>query len=323
MPMADLSAAYAAADIAFVTPTWRGDFERFQLLRASMDAMGLGTVPHYAVVQTEDLALFAQGAMGPTYLSTAEVLPDAVEQRRQRYLRRTPHRRLQVLKRSAYKRFGWFPDANYYGWHTQQLVKFAVARQLPQRVLITLDSDVIFTRPVPAAAYAADGRVVLYEEPDVISRTLTSPGWYGHACTLFDLPWPREVGAPFVNYVTHPFVFNAGTLRDMLNAIEARHQCPWWQALLAQPLGQWSEFMTYGVYVSQVLNHANVWTERAGVACRWLHTPEERANPTRAIQAAFDDPAVRYLTIQADHHDHFRVEDYAPLVRSVLASRAA
>tara|TARA_R110001599_G_scaffold136806_14_gene315425 strand:- start:1998 stop:2963 length:966 start_codon:yes stop_codon:yes gene_type:complete len=321
--MPDLSPGYAAADIAFVTPTWRGDLERFQLLRESMAAMGLGAVPHYAVVQTEDLALFRQGAAGPIYLSTAEVLPAEVEQRRRRYLDRTPNRRLQVLKRSAYKRFGWFADANYYGWHTQQLVKFAVARQFPQRVLITLDSDVIFTQPVPASAYAADGRVVLYEEPDVITRPLASPGWYGHACTLFGLPWPRLPGAPFVNYVTHPFVFDRGTLRDMLDAIEARHQRHWWQALLAQPLGQWSEFMTYGVYVSQLRQYAGVWTERASLACRWLHTAEERAHPEAAINAAFDDPAVRYLTIQADHHAHFRVADYAPWVRSALALRAA
>ena len=273
--MPDLSPGYAAADIAFVTPTWRGDLERFQLLRESMAAMGLGAVPHYAVVQTEDLALFRQGAAGPIYLSTAEVLPSEVEQRRRRHLDRTPNRRLQVLKRSAYKRFGWFADANYYGWHTQQLVKLAVARQFPQRVLITLDSDVIFTQPVPASAYAADGRVVLYEEPDVITRPLASPGWYGHACTLF------------------------------------------------QPLGQWSEFMTYGVYVSQLRQYAGVWTERASLACRWLHTAEERAHPEAAINAAFDDPEVRYLTIQADHHAHFRVADYAPWVRSALALRAA
>lgn len=320
--MTDLSADYAAADIAFVTPTWGGDFERFQLLRDSMVAMGLGTVPHYAVVQTEDLWRFLSGAAGPHYLSTAEVLPEGVEQRRQRFVHSTPNRRLQVLKRSVYKRFGWFADANYYGWHTQQLVKLAMAQRLPHRVLITLDSDVIFTRPVPASAYARDGRVVLFEEPDVITRRLDAPGWYGHACTLFGLPWPREPGERFVNYVTHPFVFDRATLLDMLAAIETRHQCHWWQALLAQPLGAWSEFMTYGVYVSQVLNAAGVWTERASLACRWLDTPDERAHAATAIQAAFDDPAVRYLTIQADHHQHFCIEDYAPLVRSVLAARA-
>ena len=43
------------------------------------------------------------------------------------------------------------------------------------------------------------------------------------------------------------------------------------------------------------------------------------AHPEAAINAAFDDPAVRYLTIQADHHAHFRVADYAPWVRSALA----
>ena len=173
--MPDLSPGYAAADIAFVTPTWRGDLERFQLLRESMAAMGLGAVPHYAVVQTEDLALFRQGAAGPIYLSTAEVLPAEVEQLRRRYLDRTPNRRLQVLKRSAYKRFGWFADANYYGWHTQQLVKFAVARQFPQRVLITLDSDVIFTQPVPASAYAADGRGNVGNDSASLASSLESP----------------------------------------------------------------------------------------------------------------------------------------------------
>lgn len=321
--MPDLARGYAAADIAFVTPTWRGDFARFQMLRTSMEAMGLHQVPHYVIVQTEDLPQFQRGAPGPHYLSTAEVLPPQVECRRQRFLRQTPSRRLQVLKRSVYRRFGWFPDANYYGWHTQQLAKLAAARHLPHRVLISLDSDMIFTQPVPAEAYVDGHRVVLYEEPQVITRRLSRPGWYGHACTLFGLPWPREVGATFVNYVTHPFVFDGATLRQMLDAIEARHGMEWWRALLAQPLGRWSEFMTYGVYVRQVLRSKSIWIEPANQACRWLETAEQRAHAQSFIREAFDDPSVRYLAIQADHHGHFRVEAYEAYVRSILARRAA
>mgnify|MGYP000103121178 CR=1 FL=1 len=316
-----LMAGYAAEDIVFVTPTWRGDYARFQLLRASMEAVGLGAVPHLAVVQTEDLDRFRGGAAGVTYRSTAEVLPPEVEQRRVRFLQRAPGRRSQTVLRSLYKRFGWFSDANYYGWHTQQLVKLGLARQLPNRVLITLDSDVIFTRPVPASVYARDGKVVLYERTQVLQRKLRRPGWYETACQLLDRPWSAAAGTSFQNYVTHPFVFDAGMLRRLLDHLERRYATDWWRALLAQPLGSWSEFMTYGVFVQQLQGGDGVFVEPGDQACRWLETAADRARARDFIREAFDDPAIRYLTIQADHHQRFTVDDYAPLVCAELSRR--
>jgi hypothetical protein len=236
MPVADLSADYARHDVAFITPTWRGDYERFQLLRASMRAAGLGGVPHYAIVQTEDLPLFRKGAPEVRYLSTAEVLPAEVEQRRVRFLADTPNRRVQLIKRSFYKRLGWFPDANFYGWHTQQLVKLVLGRLLPHAVLVRIDSDVIITRPVPVSEFVREDDVALFEQRGTLQARLKRPGWYGEACRLLDRPWPREAGEETFNYVTHPFVFRAQTLRELLDWLEQRYQRPWWQAMLAQPL---------------------------------------------------------------------------------------
>ena len=69
---------------------------------------------------------------------------------------------------------------------------------------------------------------------------------------------------------------------------------------------------------------ATAMLEALGVDTSGMTTPRAAdAAVEAAINAAFDDPAVRYLTIQADHHAHFRVADYAPWVRSALALRAA
>lgn len=323
MTAQDLSAAYARHDVVFVTPSWRGDFERFQLLRASLGAAGLGGVPHYAVVQTEDLPLFRQGAPEVRYLSTAEVLPEEVEVRRVRFIRTTPNRRMQLFKRSLYKRLGWFPDANFYGWHTQQLVKLGLGRHLPHAVLVSIDSDVIVTRPVPADEFVRGDDVALFEQRETLQRPLRRPGWYGQACRLLDRPWPHRAGEDTFNYVTHPFAFRAQVLRELLDWLEQRYQRPWWQTMLSQPLGGWSEFMTYGAFVRLHQDSRGTFTAVANQACRWLETPEQRANAAQVIRAIFDDPEVYYLVIQADHHLRFTLRDYEPLVCAELARRSA
>ncbi len=48
-----------------ITPTWAGDFEHFRLMRASLEHSGLSHLPHYVVVQHEDLELFREFADKP------------------------------------------------------------------------------------------------------------------------------------------------------------------------------------------------------------------------------------------------------------------
>ena len=46
------------AEVTFVTPTYAGDLSRFAFLRESMDLVGI-SIPHIAVVDTEDVPSFA------------------------------------------------------------------------------------------------------------------------------------------------------------------------------------------------------------------------------------------------------------------------
>ena len=313
-------AAYAREDVVFITPSWNGDLERFGLLRASLDAVGMGSLIHYALVQTEDAALFEKRFPAVRVLPTCDLLDAEVERRRVRFLQATPSPRGQRIKRSLYKRYGWFPDANYFGWHTQQLVKLAVARCLPHRVFVSLDSDVVLTRPVPLSDFVHDGKTALFEERSILAADRTTPDWYGTACQLLDQPWPQRAGDAVANYITHPVCFHAPTLTGLLHWLESRYQRPWWESLLALPMANWSEFMIYGVYARSHAGLKDLFSTPT-VATRWLDQPSERADPAKAIATYFADAAVKYLVIQSDHHGRFRLEHYQAPLLAALAQR--
>ena len=104
-----VSSGGRAFDVCFISATWRGDLDRFALLRESLCAFGLGSVPHYALINTEDEALLRDLRLtGVTAVATAQLLAPEVEAGRVRYLRAPGGRRLKTFKRSLYKRLGWF-----------------------------------------------------------------------------------------------------------------------------------------------------------------------------------------------------------------------
>ena len=101
-----------------------------------MDLVGI-SIPHIAVVDTEDVSRFAAIAKAEnlTIISTAEVLPGPAE-----VLRRGPPRR-RIRRRGR----------ELPGWVAQQIVKLAVSDLVESQVIVPLDSDAFFLRKVDPA----------------------------------------------------------------------------------------------------------------------------------------------------------------------------
>src|SRR5579862_8311601 len=76
----------ASTPIVFFTPTFFRDIERFAVLRRSIK-MFAPTIPHIAVVNTEDHGGFARRFgrdQGLDLLRSADVLPSEIERRRRK-----------------------------------------------------------------------------------------------------------------------------------------------------------------------------------------------------------------------------------------------
>ncbi|MBR9814168.1 hypothetical protein GYB61_09985 [bacterium] len=306
-------------DWCFITPTFHGDLGRFALLRESMAAFGAADVPHYALIETEDVPAFERAGLdGVTLLPSCDLLDPEVERRRLAFKRSGPPR-WQRIQRSVHKRTGMLPGSRYFGWNTQQLLKLAASASLPHDIALSFDSDNIVTAPLLHSNFVrSDGTVALYQQRGRLQHARKPGGWYGHACMLLDRPPPTQAGDDEHDYVTHPFVFERRVTQQLLAWLEQHHNQPWWDCLLNLPLGQLSEFMIYGVFVDTHLHYDGVFTQPARAYNRWLDTEQQRRNADEEIAAIFADPDARFLVLQADHHNRWPVEKFTPIVRQHL-----
>jgi hypothetical protein len=308
----------------FIAPTYRGDLDRFQLLRDSIVAMGQGHVPHYALIDTEDLPLLQSlNLPGVIPLTTAELLAPEVEAGRIAYLGSAGSKRWKRFQRSLYKRFGLFPNTRYYGWHIQQLLKLAACAQLPYDVFVSFDSDIIVTQPFDIGDFVQNGRPVLYERQERLTQPHRAGGWFGHACTLLDAKPPTQPGDLMIDYVSQPFVFERRVMLELFAWLEKRYGRPWWDCILAQPLGDWSEFMTYGMFVRKHLEYRDVCVRPLNEKSLWIETDEQIRDADRLIERAFADPQFKFLVLQSDPHAEWQLSRFEARLRSLLNARRA
>ena len=311
-------------DLCFITPTWRGDLERFALLRESLLAFGHGGVPHYAIVNTEDHELLTSRRLpGVIPVTTADILPGDLEQRREPPIQSPFGRRWQRFRRSLHKRSGWFGASRYYGWQIQQLIKLAAPVLLPHEVFVCFDSDIVVTGAFSLTEFVPEGKIALYEARIEVTPEQKLDRWYLNACRLLDQPLPRGPGDFAYNYVSMPFVFERQTTAALQAWLERRYGRPWFESVAAQELGAWSEFMTYGVFVRQHLKMAGWSPVAANGRNLWLDTEEQRQRAPDLIREVFENPDIDYLVLQADHHERWPVSRFTPLLREQLARVAA
>src|ERR1700742_5035207 len=152
------AASKPAADsqMIVVTPTYAPDLELFTDLHRSVLEHFPVDVRHVAIVPERDLALFRQFA-GPRceVLEVREALPRSVLA--------LPLTKLWMNCRR--------PVPPLRGWIIQQLVKLSVASQMPERFIVTADSDLVFTRPVNISAFAPEGQARLYRFDDGVGES--------------------------------------------------------------------------------------------------------------------------------------------------------
>lgn len=228
------------ATLAVVTPSYAPDLELCRDLNASVLAHTPASTVHYIITPRRDFDLFsALGGPRTRVWSVDQLLP--------RYFIGLPRVNFWLNLRR--------PVPPVRGWVMQQVVKLQAAAQIDADVLLSVDSDVVFVRPVTAETFRRDGRICLYrKDAGVDLRLPRHLIWHDVARTLLGVPRARP---PLPDYVQSPNVWDRRTVLALLARIEQVTGRPWLHAFAAQP--HISECTLYGVFVDEVPgDHANV-----------------------------------------------------------------
>ena len=307
-----------AFDFCFLTTTFRGDLDRFAILRESLQLFGHAGVPHYALVNTEDVPLLAAMKLPDVVpVASGDLLPPIYDTERRRYQNDPLGPRWAKFRRSLNKRFGWSPNARYYGWQIQQLLKLQAPATLPHDIFVTVDSDNVITGPIDLREYVPDGQVVVFESQCPAPRPLDATSWYGNACRLLDVPIPPGIDK---NYVNQPVIFEKRAMLQLHAWLEARYNRPWHESVLDQRLAAWSEFTIYGVFVAHHLRMQGFTKRITNDRTMWISRVQERRNAAQLIRRAFQDPNIQLLVLQADDHGRWPLDRFLPFLEREFAA---
>ncbi|MGO9742585.1 MAG: DUF6492 family protein [Roseiarcus sp.] len=229
--------------VALLTPTYRKDIERFELLSESIDRYVTGYERHYVIVNDDDHALFQRFAgERRVILRASALLP--------RWLVAVPRMFVKGGRRIWFS----FRSLPVHGWHVQQLLKISGALAAREDRICIIDSDNAFFRPFDVGAYAGADSTPLYVDRRAIAADARMHAiWTRRAFELIGLGVPTF---PADDYVGNLIVWDKAALRAMTDRIRRATGVDW-RVAMCRARG-FSEYLIYGHFVA---NHGE-WRER-------------------------------------------------------------
>lgn len=218
--------------IAFVTPSYAGDFELCRILVESAARFLPSNVKHYLFVDRADLEMFRLLESDRTLIAAVEdVLPSG----------------FRHVSANAWS-FGR-NSKPVAGWLVQQIVKLACAAILSEPVLVLCDSDVALIREIDPAVFARNDRVRLYRRIGGIGPAMVEHArWHRNACELLGLePDPL----PMTDYIGNLISWDRKLVLRMLERVEQATADSWFEAIVR--MESFSEYILYGVYADKIV----------------------------------------------------------------------
>lgn len=237
--------------VAFVTPSFWRDLEQCRELNESILTLAGPKAKHYIVVDACDYGLFRPLENSQTVIATVEdVIPKG-------------YHKLSFSKK------WWFSTAAMYpvkGWLVQQLVKLSVPSLVDEAVLVNVDSDVRFVRPVDPEMFFRDGRTRMYRLRGGVTSGMEHVKWHRNVCRMLGLVESDEL--PLDDYVGNMISWDRRIIPKMLEHVERTTGVAWHVAFSRARLV--SEYLTYGLFVDKVIGPeaAGVWIDERS----WCHT---------------------------------------------------
>ncbi|HEY3729855.1 MAG TPA: DUF6492 family protein [Steroidobacteraceae bacterium] len=215
-----------------VTPSFRLDLQRCQMLLETTARWVAPHVHHYVVVDRRDRALFRPICNTRTELLDAEDLIPG-------WLMRVPGmNRFWLSLRTR-------PVRN---WILQQMVKLAVGASLPEDVLLYADSDMFFVAPFDPRSFERDGAVPLLVESGQRGQIANNDRTHAQDARLLGLPIEASYDT---NYIGNLIYWRQQNVLATLERVQEVGGEPW-QKLIA-PLNAFSEYVLYGLHSHRIL----------------------------------------------------------------------
>lgn len=290
-------------NLTLVTPTFKRDYDRFLLQRESIVRTGI-KLPHIAIVNTEDKALFdaMPFQQGLTILTSEQVLGRSWDRRR------------HVFKISRRDYRYWITPPGIHGWFAQQLMKLAAADYISTEAYVCLDSDTFFVRPITAADfYSPDGKLHLYETDDDLDVEMAE--WYAHSLRFLGI---KETGVALRRFTHSPVPLHRDVVIDMRKFIEKKHGQSWLEAMFRGD--RIMEYTLYGTYARHIDNLARVSLARPSL-CHYFWWADQATNiaETFRTEVASSNKPLVLLNSNLGHS----VAEYRALAEAVWQSTGA
>jgi len=169
---------------AIVTPSFKNDFERCQILAESIKEYSQQNVNHYVIVEKKDEKLFKTlEGHNIKIIKKEKILPWWIKQ----LPLTVKGKNIWISLKGKVLR----------GWIIQQMIKIGIANHLQEDVLIYMDSDEFFIRKVNFLnIFTKNGKIRLYKKPG-----RTDARWDKTISRLLNLEIER---CKNINYVEHP-----------------------------------------------------------------------------------------------------------------------
>ena len=290
-----------ALSASLVTCSFRGDLEVCRLLCETIDRFAPTDMIHWLYVPKADVPLFADLASARRRIATQESLlpwwfakaPMPGPKWRARL--RLPRRNVYVTPLSKPVR----------GWIAQQIMKIAAATQAETEIVVHVDSDNAFIRPLQMEHVARGGAVRLYRHPEMVQRA-SHRMWHEAAGRLLGLEAGDFHGAEYIDQLV---VWRRSVARGLTARIAEIAGTDWRIALARAP--HFAEYILYGVYADRVLG-----LDKAG-----LFATDETLCLSRWTEG-FDDAAQENAFIEAIAPHHVACLVQSTIAMPIAARRA-
>lgn len=222
---------------AVITASYAGDFERCQLLCESLDNHLKGAWTHYLLVEDIDVALFEKLAgQNRVVVSERELFPW--------WLRSFPD---PISSRHARVWLSPF-SLPLRGWHAQQIRRLAIAEQLSEEVMLSIDSDVVLLKDFDVSALKVQGDVQLYRKSGGLNEGMQEHmRWSKNAGSLLGI---SDNDICYDDYINTFIGWRVETVRSLLRHIENIQGRHWIKGLVRNR--EMSECMIYGRFAQEI-----------------------------------------------------------------------
>jgi len=283
----------APLSAGLITCSFSGDLDVCRLLCESVDRFVPEAIAHTLYVPEKDRPLFAPLASARRrILAQEDLLP--------RWFVKLP------MPPQPWR--GWLrlPRRNVYltpfslpvrGWIAQQMMKIAATAAADTEIVVHVDSDNAFIRPLKPADLSRDGRARLYRSPEMVPMA-GHRLWHSAAGRLLGLP-PRDFYD--AEYIDQLVVWRRAVVLKLIARLAETQGTDWRIALARTP--HFAEYILYGVFADKVLG-----LEDAGLAA----TPDSLC--LSRWSEAFDDAADEDAFLAAIRPGHA-----ACLIQSTIA----